>query len=406
MGKPKPKVLHVTTVHGPTDVRIFHKMARPLADAGWVVAFATTTDTRDVLSGVERLPLGRRNESRLSRIPRNLRALRFMLGKYDIVHIHDPELLLAAAVARLFGRKVVYDVHEFYHSRFQHDYWMPGFMRPLAAGMYAAVERTVLPRLAGVVVVSEAMVPYYQRFVGQDRVAMVRNFPHITPLELGRYRAAARPMEQSYIVHAGEASRNRMFHIMVRAAELLREKGNSTPIVSLGRIDLPGYGAADAAELLARAKAADVQLLGGVEYDESMRWLAHATAGYLPLRRNERNVSALPIKLFEYFAFGLPVVAAKFGAIERVVSQHQAGLLADFDDAAAHAEALDRVSTDKELAGRLSDAATRASAEYALEAEVARLESLYGLILGVTPNGEPEVAVSQEVGSLDRDNRA
>ena len=33
-------------------------------------------------------------------------------SKYDIVHFHDPELLLIAIPLRLFGKKVIYDSHE------------------------------------------------------------------------------------------------------------------------------------------------------------------------------------------------------------------------------------------------------------------------------------------------------
>lgn len=352
-------------------------MASPLAARGWTVAFATTATDRSLSEGVTILPVGRAEGSRWKRIPRNIKALRYMLGHHDIVHIHDPELLLAGAVARLAGRRVVYDVHEFYHSRFEHDYWMPRYLRPIAAWLYATIERVVLPHFSGAVVVSEAMLPLYRKLLGDDRVVIVRNFPHLTADNIVRSRNGPRPLAEPYIVHAGESSKNRMFHVVVGAAEALRRLGNSTPIVSLGRVDLTGYGAQEGSDLLRRAEAAGVHVLGGVEYDKALRWLAHAHVGYLPLTMNRRNIQALPIKLFEYFAFGLPIVAARFGAIEEVLSRASAGLLVAFDDPLQHAQALHRISTDSRLHEQLALASRSAASSYSLDTELISLEKLY-----------------------------
>ena len=380
-------VLHVTTVHPPYNPRIYHKEVKALASAGWHVLLATTTSRSSEADGVRLLPLGAPGRSRLGRIPRNLRALKFMLGRNDIIHIHDPELLVTAAIARLFGRHIVYDVHEFYHSRFEQDTWMPRFLRPAVGSLYALTERLVLPRLSGIVVVSEAMIPYYSAFLGEDRIATIRNLPTITAEDVARHRRAPRPLAEPYILHVGEASTNRMFHITVRAAELLREMGNVTPIVNVGGIDLSGYLPNERAELLQRAKDADVRLIRKVPYEEAMPWIAHAHVGYMPLAKHPRNINALPVKLFEYFAFGLPVVAPAFGAIEKNIDERSAGLLVPYDDPVALAKAFHDVTTDAALHQRLSAASQAAGAEFAFEKELPKLEALYRHILSGTRGG-------------------
>src|SRR5579872_4704076 len=195
------KVLHVTTVHGPYDNRIFQKKARLLAGAGYVTTLATTVVKEEERGGVRLLPLGAADADgahRLRRIPRNFRAFKVMFGDYDIIHIHDPELLLASFLPSIRGKKLVYDVHEFYHDRFADSHWIFPTFRSFARRAYAWLERLVLPKFAGIVVVSDAMISHYSQFVGPKRVIVVRNFPNLTPEHMEAASRAARPVQESY----------------------------------------------------------------------------------------------------------------------------------------------------------------------------------------------------------------
>lgn len=379
-------VLHVTTVHTPLDPRIFYKEARSLAMAGWRVSLATTTSVGEDVDGVTLLPLGRAGRSRFGRIPRNWRALKLMLGPSDIIHIHDPELLVAALVAQRFGKRIVYDVHEFYHTRFESSYWLPTFLRPLGASLFAMVERLVVPKLSGVVVVSEAMIQRYRTLIGGERVVTVHNFPAIDGDEIKRSQAAPRAIAEPYFIHTGEASKNRMFHVTVQAVRLLRERGNNMPFINLGPVDLSGYDTQSRTRLLREAQQADIRLLGRIPFEDAAVWLAHAHVGYLPLAKHARNIDTLPLKLFEYFAYGLPVVAAGFGAIERTINAHSAGLLVPYDDPDAHANALQAASTNQHLHQRLSEASRRAASHFSFATEFPRLEALYERILNSESN--------------------
>ena len=378
------RVLHVTTVHDPLDPRIFYREASELAKTGWIVDLATTVAKKCKVEDVTLLPVGEIKASRFSRIPRNWRALRHMLRPYDIVHIHDPELLFAAAIARLMGRHVVYDVHEFYHHRFSHDEWIPRFLRPIVSGGYALAEAVILPHLAGIVVVSDAMIPRYARYVGADKVALVSNFPSVDAQTITRLRQLPRPIAKEYIVHTGAASPNRLFHIVVEMARLLRSRGIDTPIVNVGPIELEGYGRWKKAELLDAAEANDVRLLGLLPYEEAMRWLAHAKVGYIPLLNVSRNREALPVKLFEYFAFGLPIVASRLEAIAKVLDVEQAGILVD-ETPEAHADAFEKILCNEPLRQSLSSHALSAASRYALNGEVSKLLRLYDQVIEQDP---------------------
>jgi glycosyltransferase involved in cell wall biosynthesis len=130
-------VLHLTSVHRPRDVRIFHKEVASLRAAG---ADARVLALPEPARRAKRLALG----WRLAREARRRDA--------DIYHVHDPELIPAALwLSRASGRPVVYDVHEYLGQTVRTKPWLPAPVRvPLAWGV-ERLERAGARRLAGAV---------------------------------------------------------------------------------------------------------------------------------------------------------------------------------------------------------------------------------------------------------------
>ena len=387
-----PKVLHVTTVHPPFDNRIFGMEARSLAAAGYDVTLATTVSEGGMHDGVRLLPLGEMSDvsRRGERIGRNVRALLAMRGSYDIVHIHDPELLVTAAIVqRVFERRIVYDVHEFYDEKFGGGDvtadWIPRRLLGFVRSAYRGMEAAVLPRAGGVVVVSEAMVERYRRYLADDRIALVQNYPNLTPADVIAARRAAPPLDAPYVLHTGGASRNRAFEVMVATAEALRRRGVSAPVINLGPVQLESYSDEERSTLLTRARAADVQNLGSVSHEETLRWIAHAAVGYLPIADNENNRRGQPRKLFEYFLFGLPVVASDVGRIGSTVRERNAGVTVEAYEPESHASALAGLLNDPYRYARFSANAQAAASGLSFSSQLPRLIALYERILQTKP---------------------
>lgn len=372
-------VLHVTTVHQPLDTRIYYKEVRALAESGFDVRLATTVDRREHHDGVALLPLGDRNGARWKRIGRDLRALMTMYrNRESIIHIHDPELLLVAALPACAGVRLVYDVHEFYSERIKASTWIPQPLRVLAAGVYDLMERLVLPRFAGIVVVSEAMRSRYEKLVPPERIALVRNFPNLDFGAVERARRSPHPLDgRPYVLHTGGAMRLRAFDDLVGAAETLRRRGSELAMVVLGPVDLGEYPAETRTALMERAEAAGVILAGSCPYDEAQRWLAHARIGYMPLADTENNRRGMPNKLFEYALFELPIVASNIGRVAEIVSANHLGTLVPIGNPVAHADALEAIHNDSTGRAAAADKARAAAQQYSFAGEFRSLRSLY-----------------------------
>ncbi len=379
---PARPVVHVTTVHGPLDSRIYYKEVLSLASVGVAVELATTVNERQVHNGIPFLPLGSREGSRWRRLIRDARAMRLMLlGSHGIIHIHDPELLLAAFLPALLGRTLVFDVHEFYLEKIAVSHWIPGILRAPVTRIYDFLERTILKHFAGVVIVSEAMRERYSAILSNDRVALVQNYPNIDREDAIAARSAPHPLEgRPYILHTGGAMRLRAFHIIVEAAEFLRAQGCVWPIINLGEVDLSEYSPAVADDLAKRALSADVRNLGLVPQTTAWNYVAHAGIAYMPLIVVENNVRGMPNKLFEYLSFGLPIVASKIGRVAEIVAAADAGILVPPENSVEDGRALILLAENADIRTRYGKQASTAGKSFTFSGEAGRLLALYARI--------------------------
>src|SRR5690606_7711025 len=117
------------------------------------------------------------------------------------------------------------------------------------------------------------------------------------------------------------------------------------------------------------------EFTGGLAPDAipaQLRRMHVATAPY-PAVAGERHYFS-PLKLYEYLAAGLPVVASRIGQAARVIEDGQTGLLVPPGDPAALAGALRTLAGSRALRARLGERAReRAVRLHGWDAVVARV---------------------------------
>jgi glycosyltransferase involved in cell wall biosynthesis len=114
----------------------------------------------------------------------------------------------------------------------------------------------------------------------------------------------------------------------------------------------------DIAELAVRARklgvSERVDLRGHVPYERIPQILSSASVALLPLP--DEPVARLftsPLKLFDYMAAGVPIVASDLPALREVLRHEENALLARAGDPDAFADAVGRLLADPVLAGRI-----------------------------------------------------
>lgn len=143
--------------------------------------------------------------------------------------------------------------------------------------------------------------------------------------------------------------------------ELLRAFASAQKRVGGLYLTLIGDGARrPAAENLARALGiADlVDFTGWLDYDRVIEHLTRADIGVAPYTRLDPFYFD-PVKIREYMACGLAVVASDQGSIPEMLGHGESGLLVAPGDEDALAAAFVRLAEDRALLGRLGGAARR-----------------------------------------------
>ena len=365
------RVAHLTSTHEAFDTRIFWKECRTLARAGYDVTLVAPHDsdmTRDDVRIVAVPRPGSRGERATLTAWRVFRA--GWRSRAHVIHVHDPELLPWALLMKLLGRRVIYDAHENLPKDIRSKHYLPEPLRALLASVVDLFERAACACLDGVVAVTPGIASRFPR----ERTIVLRNFPLLAEF------AAARPGEYAtrrpIVLYLGGLNEIRGAREMVRAIGRVKDSLGAELWLA-GRFDPPALQA----QLAGEPGWARTRWLGWRTRDEVALALAASRIGLLVLHPVPNHLDSLPIKLFEYMAAGLPVVASRFPAWERLVDG--AGAFVDPLDVGAIAAEIERLLENPEDAARMGGKG-RAAIERELhwEREAASLVALYERITG------------------------
>ncbi len=355
------KIAQVSTVHRADDVRIYHKMAGALDAAGHDVVVIALEPGGPVSSNIRILPSERYRALRMTRgVWRALRAIR-RFGA-DAAQLHDPELLVLVPLLRLLGIKVVADLHEDLSAQIGDKYWIPRLLRRVVAAAMRVTYRLLLPLADAVVVAAPALAETYARY---DPV-LIANYPRRNDVTADR--SARTPARRA--VYVGGLSERRGLREMVAAVSRIP---NAT-LALAGRFEPPDLER----EAASWAGWERVEFHGWLERPAVRALLSDSDVGLAVLYPTRQHLGSRPIKLFEYMAAGLPVVASAFPGWEEIIAGHGCGVAVDPRNVDAIAAAVEGLFADPETAGAMGRRGQHAvTTEYSWETQERRLHELY-----------------------------
>jgi glycosyltransferase involved in cell wall biosynthesis len=352
-------VVMLTTVHAATDDRIFYREAVTLAASGLTVAVIGPHPRSEILDGVwiEALTSP---PSRLRRFFQGVEVVRRAKRLRGRVFIfHDPELFGAALVLRTLGKKVVYDCHENVPAQILQKHWIPRPMRRFMSAAAWTVEWFGSRCLSGVAAAREAILPRFPK----NRRILVRNFP--TKLALASVHGQPVHLRDNILIYAGGLSRLRGIADLVEAFQHIAPQEAQLWLV--GKFE----NAAFEQEILATA-GPNVKWLGWMQHPEVLKLYASAKIGISLLHPTPSHRNSQPIKLYEYLAAGLPMLASNFPEFAPVVEG--CGLQVDPCDPREIERAIRELLADADRLAEMSKTGReRVLTSFCWEGEAARL---------------------------------
>ncbi len=241
--------------------------------------------------------------------------------KPDLIHCHDFDTLPAGLFwGRFHHLPVIYDAHEYYA-----DLVKPRLHGIFGFVLYQFIRNAELlsARLAsGVITVDEKLGAVYRRL--NQKVLIVGHYP-----ALKNFQEAAQVFTRNELklIYIGRVSTDRGLQIYLQILRLLRQAGVPARLLLAGAFTPSSEE--DSFKRSAQGIEKYVDWMGWVDYDRIPDILKSVDVGLVILKPEPRYVAALPVKLFEYMAAGLPVVASDFPEIAKIVQGTSCGALVD-----------------------------------------------------------------------------
>lgn len=364
------KVCHMTSAHGPEDVRIFHKECISLVKAGYEVYLVERGESYEK-SGVHIVGVGQPSGGRFSRMTAFAKKVYEAALKVDadIYHFHDPELLPYGLKLKKKGKKVIFDSHEDTLESILEKTWIPSVLRKTMYHWFSHHQKSVCREIDAVITVTPHLTAFFRQM--NPNITQVANYPIIE--EWG----AMPTFQEKYLVFAGGISSQWNHHQIIETLKQIPECryllcGNGDEAYLQGLQALPAWG--------------QVNFLGSIPHAQVAEKLSRGYMGLAlltPCRNSDwHNGTMGNTKIFEEMMAGLPVVCTDFALWREFVERYHCGICVDPENVEEIANAIRYLLDNPEEAKRMGENGRRAvKEEFNWGVEEEKLLALYEDIL-------------------------
>lgn len=383
-------VCMLSTAHDANDSRITYKEAVSLAKAGYNTLFIVPHHGEEVIEGVRIVPLPiprSRSERMWTTTWRLYQAARQIDA--DVYHFHDPELIPIGMLLKKKGYRVIYDVHEDVPRQILSKGWIPKWLRGSVSRLVERIELWASLRFDAIVT---ATTHIEERFARHPKcyTETVCNYPILDEfVQTAESPQSVQSVQSGEFVgipqHAGKEDAVCYVGSIGNIRGLQQIVGAMEFGISDKKLLLAGSFASAEEKHVAMGRSgwAKVDYLGQLNRKQVYETMARSRAGLVILHPTINYIDALPIKLFEYMAAGIPVIASDFPKWRQIIEQAGCGFCVDPFDLEGISKRIDWLITHHEEAeemGRRGQEAVQSLYHWNVEKE--KLLHVYADVTG------------------------
>lgn len=364
------KICHLTSVHSRYDTRIFLKEAVSAAEAGHEVYLLVNDNVKDEVNrGVVIKSIRTKDRGRLSRIfskkiKRELLKQAVQINA-DVFQFHDPELLGLGNKLRRRGYNVIYDVHEDVPRQILYKEYLPKLVRGLVSKSFEVYENQSARKYNSIVVPTPYLKNRFSKL--NNSVWEVCNFPRMDDIRF----APEKYDNQNPSCYIGGLTEIRGISEISEATQIVGQT-----LILCGEFD------SESLKEQILGKFNNVNYRGQINREAISEVLMNSSMGFVTLLGAPNDYYAYPIKMFEYMAAGIPVIASNFPLYKEIVEGNLCGICVDPSNVAEIVDAIKRIQSDTEYAKSLGNQGRKAIEEkYSWEQQTPSLLECYGAVI-------------------------
>lgn len=309
------KICHLTSVHPLSDTRIFYKECCSLVGAGFEVHYIVPGESNQIISGVHVHGVTKENGNRLKRMTKTVRNVYKKAKEInaDVYHFHDPELIPIGLKLKKMGKKVIYDVHEDVPRQILNKTWLPFNSNKLISLIFEFYEKRAAKDFDIII----SATPFINdRFIKLNKNSYnINNFPILKELYIETSKWSEKDRAVCYV---GGISKYRGIEEMVDSMKQFEEIK-----FLLGGTFSSLKEKEDTMKMVGWEK---VEYMGHLEREEVREVYRRSICGLVVLHPRTNYIDSLPVKMFEYMAAGIPVIASNFSLWKSIIESNNCGI--------------------------------------------------------------------------------
>lgn len=346
----RPIICHFTTAHATLKSRSFHRECVPLAQAGFDITYVSPACDEPDVDGIRFVRVAT-PISFVGRAVGQIRLLRTLFRqRAEVYHFQDPQLLLVGMLLKLFRKRVVYDAYEDFPSMAAHKRALPPLLRLFAAKAIASAEWLAAHCFDAVMTADPLTMRRLAR-LGHSRKVVFYNFPN-----LDFFPSPQEERKRFDLVYRGGLSERTGTFLLLDALQRLAIADRRVRLLLIGYCDSSESERQLREHIAAHGLAEQVEMRGRIPHEAMAEALSEARIGISPLMNVPKFRLNIPVKIFEYWACGLPVIASDLPPSRPFLRGSGAGVLFPAGDTGALTDAianlLDHPEDGKEMGKR------------------------------------------------------
>lgn len=360
----KPVVCHITSVHSALDIRIFEKECKSLSENYQVHLIHPGIENLKS-DNVNVIGINYKETNRLKRILNTGKKVveKALTLNAEVYHFHDPELLRYTSRLKKNGAKVIYDSHEDLPKQVLDKPYLPKSVRGFISVLVEYYERKNSSKLNGVITATQTIKKRFDKY--NKNVCCIYNYPI-----LDRYTKnlswVDRPKSAVYI--GGIFEKRGIWEIteaITKTDSSLELAGKFSPQELKDKV-------------LNKHQGDNVNYHGFLDKNGINKLLESTNIGLVTLHPTKSYLESLPIKMFEYMAAGLPVIASNFPFWKQIIEKHECGICVDPLNPKEISDAIIYLNNNPEIASKMGENGKTAAFElYSWQSESDKLTEFY-----------------------------